>query len=57
MAQACLEKLTAIQALISTREEIVDFGKGAKRKVRELMMVAKKGVALKKVTEYRIVKD
>ena len=50
-------RLRSILESIATPEEVAEFKERAKTKVRDVMRVAKKGVSVEKVTEYRIVDD
>ena len=48
-------RLRSILESIATTEEVAEFKERAKTKVRDVLRVAKKGVSVEKVTEYRIV--
>ena len=52
---ASYSRLREILDLLSTKDEVAEFKKRAEMKVRDVVRVAKKGVAVEEVTEYRLV--
>ena len=57
LAISCCRKLTTVLEMIETEEDLTTFKRRTEKKVRDVLKVAKKGVALKKVESYQVVDD
>ena len=56
-ASALQDQLNQLYEVIATADELDKWPEMLKKKVRDVLRVSKKGVALKKVTEFRIVES
>lgn len=56
-SMACYKKLKSILDLVSTGDDISQFSARSDQKIRDVLRVLKKGVMVKKVTEYKLVVD
>ena len=57
LAIACCRKLTTVLEMIETEEDLATFKRRTEKKIRDVLKVAKKGVALRKVESYQVVDD